>query len=428
LKRYYRLNLAGEKKLFKDYLDDYYGICIGAHIFAHGENWITAFLEDLQKPFFIDPLTYLLNQSIEKIMKKNQIRKSFTKLLKNYSEDIQTYFLRDERSLEIKDFIDNQQINQIFIDDFVKSTLDFQRKIGEHDTPSEESVNDFLREFSPDTKKKILKPEFLVTPYFYFSSLTDKWYIVSKELAKSAISQKQKNEQIYGIICMSSSLLKNPKALVQIINDFNFIDGFIIWISNFNEYISDIKQLYNFIIFIKLLSKLDKPIINLYGGYFSIIVNKFGLEGAVSGICYSESKDAKAPPPKGGGAPLRYYIKNAKFKVVEANARRYYGSNPIEILCNCDICNGIKSELVHKKYTSLFLSEFFKNLSSTQTKEHFILNRSKEETELTGKSINECIQILEDLFEICQNTNCTVYKIPYLHIKSWIDALKKTIS
>ena len=423
MKRYYRLNTAADKSLFEDHKKSYYGICLGAHVFAYGENWITAFLEELKKPFFIDPMTYLFNQSRSKLMKKGQIKKSFEKLLKKfYRNGLYEIIINQNRHLVISDFIDDDnQFRENFLNDFVSCTLNFQREIAEHDTPSEESVNEFLREFLHEEIEKI-KPEFLVTPYFYINNLQSKWYKITKEISKIAIDLKEDNDEIYALLCISKSILNNQKSIKTMLEDFSEVDGIIFWISNFDEQHDDIRELANFINLIKIFSK--KQIINLYGGLFSIFSQKLGLNGVASGICYSESKGAEDKPPEGGGLRKRYYIPQSKSKAVEANARAYYEFNDIKSLCDCQICSEHIQNLENLTTNNKLLANFFSQISIKQTKDHFMLNRLREDNEIGQKSLDNCIKDITEWIQHCKKTNCSRFKINYEHLSNWLRVLK----
>ena len=74
------------------------------------------------------------------------------------------------------------------------------------------------------------------------------------------------------------------------------VQGFIIWVADFDETNESLGILKGLKDFVQALSSTGKKVINLYGGYYAILLRHFGLKGFSSGICTRDSGDPENFP------------------------------------------------------------------------------------------------------------------------------------
>jgi len=418
VKIYYRLNIAGEKNLLFNCKSRYHGVVVGAHILAFGRNWISTFLKELDKPFFIDPITYVFPFDLFHIRnKEGDLRKSYELLIERYGDVIQST-LGNDRSLSVDDLSDPDKI-----DNFSKSVIDFQRNVFVEETPSQKSISEYAELLGDEAMRETHYPEFLVSPCFYVENINDPWYELSLRVSKTSI--KYKNDlDLYAMICISNEMLQDNNMLSKIISDYEGFDGYILLISGFDEYKKGKETLEGFIQMVSKLSEYEKPIINLYGSYFSLLSSKFGLSAISSGIGMGESKDLMSKTT-GGRYTKRYYIPTSKSIATETDARSYYSENP-DLLCTCGICKKILKDI--PAGTTDIINPFFDNLDAKLSKKHFIENRYYESKTISESSTNALIDILSKHIQQCQDSKMEFFKINYKHLDTWKVVLEEILN
>lgn len=176
------------------------------------------------------------------------------------------------RQLIPKDFLD---ANSTLIQDFTKNIISFQKDIFKT-IPSQQSILEYTKILGKKTEAPA--PLFLTTPYFYFTSIDDPWYEISIKIAKQSIKLKGEHE-LYAVLCFSKELLRNEYYIEKIVKDYAGFDGYLIWISDFDEKVESEEYLSGLKTFVKKLSKSKKPIFTLYGEFFSLLLSKLGLTG-----------------------------------------------------------------------------------------------------------------------------------------------------
>lgn len=416
-KVFYRLGAAPEKELFKSHRDTYYGVTVSAHIAAYYIKSIRPFLQNLKKPFFVDPVTYHFARNLKHMSRKEgNLKKSFEKLLEHYGDTFREIVLNKKRTLETTDFVSGGSWNEEFIEELCENVLAFQKNIVKtEDTP----LTKLLDYAGKKSGEKIGELCFLVPPYFYASSIKDGWYEISKKIAKSSLKFKDEF-LLYPVICISKDMILDKKAYNTIKEDYKDFDGLILWISNFDGNKEDEKHLEAARDFISSLAELNKPIITLYGGYFFALMSKFGLSGYSSGICYGESKDVDFHAT-GGGFPQRYYVPFIRVKVPEADARSFYVGHP-QLLCGCPICSTARDSIGK---TSEIIDQFFDKIKSQKLVEkHFLACKYQELTGISKSSIEEISQKLINELKDQQTYNLSLYKnFNNSHMSKWSNVL-----
>ena len=91
MKLYYRLGVAADRELLQRYAHLLDGFVINAHIGAWSGGWLPVFLQQLEKPYYIDPYTSIYSHNIEGTLNPSGDPKaSFLKLADRLPRHIRT--------------------------------------------------------------------------------------------------------------------------------------------------------------------------------------------------------------------------------------------------------------------------------------------------------------------------------------------------
>ncbi|MGC1122899.1 MAG: hypothetical protein WBA22_17600 [Candidatus Methanofastidiosia archaeon] len=407
-KIYYRIGMAGEKKILShsSVRETFHGICFSANVACFGKTWVSQFINDLGKPFFIDPMTHAFQFPLNRISKENVLKKSFSQLLEVYGEPI-LEAVSSGHTVQPHDFDGNS------IATMVENTLELQRNIAKPVSSSQKTLLEF--EEWLDEKKQEIEPEFLVLPYFWFDSPETDWYDLNLKILEQS-RDHSKQLPIYAVICTTKNVYSQEEWISEILSDFRIAEGLLLWISDFDEYRMDSPSLVSFLNFARRLSEENK-IVMMYGSFFSMIASKFGLAGISPGIGISESKNVE-DQPTGGVFSKKYYVPQAKIMVNDADARAFYADHP-RTLCTCEICQGNKIVNVGD------IHEFFDELSPMDAKRHYCLCKDSELKEIEFTDIKGIETMLLSNIEFCRERIGDLHNIPFGHLARWLTTLQE---
>jgi len=374
------------------------GLAVNAHLLAHNAKAFLALALETAKPFFILPdIHFFQFYSVEQFdNQKGGIRISWEKLRANYPE-IVTNILDARRSLVVADFA-----SQVSIGEFARKILDYQRSALAAPYQS-------LRRLLP-IDSSVPRASFLVAPYFHFGSTNDPWYRLAIEMCSAAVAAKG-TDGVYGVILCSSGCL-NLQDVATISRDFSGInlDGFLIWVDDFDEHIEQEDHLTAFVELVRRLSLTGRPVMNLYGTHFSVLLKHFGLDGLGSGICVRDSMPAQPPPPMGGpaGGPFpRYYVPKVYRKFAQEEARRLTQLVP-SLACDCEICS--TTQILNLP------SQSFTDRASVRRlmRRHFLRIRSREVNSVNSGTVTQSLSELSNDAQLVAGTPTTVYDLLFL--------------
>ncbi|MFX0172054.1 MAG: hypothetical protein ACFE9L_09045 [Candidatus Hodarchaeota archaeon] len=406
---YYRIGVPAERTLFENQRDLFNGFVIKANLTTLYRDWTTSFIRKLKKPYFIDPVTYLFSLGLEFIsQRRGKIKKSYTKLLDYYSNEVKEILIQEGRELFPSDFLDNTEWKEDMISNFVQNVINLQKQVGRFQ--QQQTLIEILEIIGEDTNAEIPTLEFLIPPYFYFESSDDPWYRINLKLAEVATTYKE-NHDLFPLLCISKSILFEPESIERLIQDYRSFDGIVLWVSDFNELEEDRRHLGAYSEFLQRFS--IKPTIVLYGGYFTSLLSKQYLTGYVRNIGYGEHRSVYAPP-SGGPVPQRnFYLRSTHTKVSETKIRTLYSMFP-EIRCQCGLCSSVGIQDP---------DEFFSTMSMNDYKAHFMFVHSIEH----ALSFEDQLARLNEELENCNNFNLADLNIKYQHLIRWKEVIENNI-
>ena len=424
-----RYGTAAEQKYMKKYEHTYEGIALNASMLAHISKAISTFFHNhlTTKPFFIDPMTHAFQHDLNAILNSNgEIKSSIKKLIGFYGEPI-SIVAEKHRPIRSEDFSDEN------LEEFIKKVLDFQL------SHIKKSLDDEFREYI-EYIGVVKEPEFLIAPYFYMTEDNyENWLTLNKKIIQRAYEQKAifGNPYVYAQLVIDKHLLTDTDKHKEIIKNYSLADGLLYWVDGFDESTAKLDELTavkNFVSDYKSVNPL-KPIISLYGGYFSELLLNFGLDGVVHGLEYGESRDVV---PVGGGIPLsKFYLPSLKQRIAantmlsilrirEINSLKKFHKE----ICDCEVCreiikddniiegfnNFIKGKpkrIVYKKSGNVREIEYPERESKERCLFHYLEVKNREFTDIKNKSKQELVDELHQSYDTYKNI-FSEHQISYL--------------
>lgn len=410
-----RYGLPRTKDLLKDINRLYDGLVIPANILLYQYKSTPAIIYHINKPYFIDPMSYLFahpfNRFKKRIEKGETFKPSFDKLLKGYGMDTTELLTLDAPLTDI--LSNSDELLKIFVDNCIYFQLNQVKTV-----ISEAS------EFIEVENLEKLDPIFLVPPYFLYKA-NDK---VSELNLKILEYCKQKTEEwgnpsIFPMVFIDQETLtdKYISDLSAQLNNLGF-DGYCIWIQNFDERIVQKNQISSVIKLVKALSQDGaKQIVSLFGGFFSLLLNKFGLNAVCHGLLYSEHKSINSSTDQTSGpAPVRYYISGVhQFLTLEKALPVLRKRN--DLICDCPICQRV----IQGNPENVFNFNKEENLAIM----HFLYRRYEEKQMASKQDLDGVISYLEFLYAINEDLNQITDKDKSImsvdSLKNWKNAISE---
>lgn len=401
---WYRFNVFAEKQFFenKDLVD---GMIIPAHVIAYYEMSFPEFIKSTNLPFIIDPVSYVWDIGGRFITNENgELKKSYSKLVEKLDCKI--------GNLLGKYKLGNVAFQETDFHEFIECVLNFQLLNFCSKKPQRLNSIQRLKERirliegqESVIEPKTAEPYALIPPYFYFSRVGEEGYDRTLHAAKYAKSSKFANRRIFPCLCMNRSVLEQPQMLNKILDDFKDFTGIVFWIDSFDENSATLLELENLTKFVNALHLQGKEVINLYGGYFSLLLHYAGMSKMSCGICYSSQRNVFSEIG-GGGLPVRYYEPYLKQKIMPDVMLKLYSERPELFSCDCPICQNYSSICQSPKTAvsekAIALKKFFVNEESCKNGDdkkekciidwessrlHFLNHRKKEQEIINNSTL-----------------------------------------
>jgi len=321
----------------------YDGVLINANMVAYAPGGIAAFLQEKRAggKYIIDPLTHAFQHDPALISDgEGKVKSSLRQLADHYGGSIAE--IAGKRPLRPKD------LNDAALDALVKSCLAYQREhLREHMTES--NAAKYLGDGATQP------PYALVAPYFYIteSTLTE-WLAVCAEAIRHARSAAQDGEKVFGSVVVSQGIVTDPDDRARVIEAFtgSEADGFLLSVDNLDEISAGKMELKGLVALAAgLRSGGQREVINVHGGYFSILAAGSAGGNAMSGVAHGpEFGEFRSVVPVGGGIPIaRYYVPGLHARIRYRDALRMFNqkgwlSSADEFhssVCGCPECRRV---------------------------------------------------------------------------------------
>lgn len=372
-----KLGSLGEKDILRIARQAYDGILVTPSVIESFGSSVPSFIRGLGKPFVIDPMTYTFLQPIKYVMasKDSKIKRSFIEISVKYGSIVQREI--GKRPINWQD-LQNASGN---VEELTKNVINYQLQRLKRPP----SFADYYHDF--ELLLPQVEPEVLIPPYFYFKDTQDPWYAVSLRFVREVSDVKQQGWKIFPVILVPPKLLEKQHEIEIIVRDYTSDnhDGFFIWVNDFKEEDASLKQLEGLVKLVAALSSFRKPVIKLYGGYFSALLWHVGLTGFSFGLGYGSSKNIFAYGRAGGVPNPRYYVPELhrflSLPKAEDLLRRYPN-----LMCDCPTCKAVIGSN---------LANFSGMWDANRAAEHFLNARLRELNDLSQRGIGSSLACLE---------------------------------
>jgi len=420
-----RYGLSRKKNLLRDTRDWYDGLVIPANLLLYQYRGTPAVIYYCRQPFFIDPMSYLFAYPFEDFKKRitkgeSKFKPSYVKLIEGYGEDPE--ILHNQNYYTLVQYLLNSKKE---LGTFINNCMNFQFN----------NVNDTInnsKEFLQEDESLDFRPEFLIPPYFLFSS-NGHYNELNFSVLDYCWGNKTswENIDIFPMLLMQKESL-NEEFIKELKNRFGNYDfpGYCLWVENFDERLVTVDQITNLMNLIEVFSEgKSKQIVLLFGGFFSMLLFKYGLNCISHGIAYSEMKSMHAAVRQmGGGVPIRYYIPELHQFLTIKNSLQILRIRK-DLLCNCPICQ----RLVQSDPENITRFEDEEELAEL----HFLYNRRKEKSTISRLNGKDIIKYLDYIYNL--NSDISTITKPYKisdgfqdrpiinpeYVKNWQLAFKK---
>jgi len=306
---------ADQEYLAGEFLDAYDGTVINGNMVAHIPAALGQFLTDRTtheggtKPFIIDPLTHAFQHDPSKVKVKRErdgkeeevTKSSILKMSEAFGEPVQSCV--GDKAVLPGDFKDEGRNRE-----FCERVMDFQLNTLESEAQKQKSWK-YLQYLGVAH----MKPDLVIAPYFWMTAGTvddwlpkNKWFIeCAREFAGTVPLCAQ--------VVVTRDVLTDEAERDSLAQTYGTseCDGILLWVDQFSEHEVSTTHLRGFGELVKKLTReFEKPVINLYGGYFSILLCHLQDLGILQGVCHGlEYGEHRSVVPVGGGLPMaRFYL------------------------------------------------------------------------------------------------------------------------
>jgi hypothetical protein len=132
----------------------------------------------------------------------------------------------------------------------------------------------------------------------------DEWWDVSNRLYAFTVAAAEQSPVDLGVFRVVAA--KSTTALAELLTKVEERSVFI-WVDNLSELDSSCGELIRYGSAIRSANDRGLGTWALYGGYFSVVIGRFGLVGSSHGIGYGEYRQWKELPSS-GPPPARFYL------------------------------------------------------------------------------------------------------------------------
>lgn len=296
--RHYLTYQHNVQRFFREHADKYSGVMIPLSIATAFPSGTYGFIRALchrykDKYYAIDPRDALFQHN----WNRENVREPHRKMVAALGGPFEEYGL--ERALDPADFDDDATIVEV-----TNKCLDYQRLFRTR-KEDEKKLNKYKKLLGLSTLGNLREPQFMIPPYFQFKSMSDEWYDISNRCTEAAV-ELESTIPIHPVVHFNDwENVGNWKTCHETFRKLR-IPSFWYYPNEFKEHEASKSELITFRDSVKSASGRGLNPYMLFGGYFSIMMQKYGLGGFGNGIGYGEWRNSGYH--KGGMATTRVYI------------------------------------------------------------------------------------------------------------------------
>jgi hypothetical protein len=323
----------------------YQGVVINANMAAHAPAGLAAFL--LEKTagmrYLVDPLTHAFQHDPEVICGDDGEPKPAIKSLAEFYGDPIAKFV-GKRPVHPKHFENDDVLRE-----FTTNCVKFQR----------DHLKGYMQ--ANDAAKYLedgdcAPPYAVVSPYFYLTETTyEEWLPVMMRAAQFAREVVDADMKVFSSVVVSQGVLVSDEARKEVAKVFASapLDGYVLWADNLDEQSASRLELAGLLDLAgKLRNGGRREVINLHGGYFSVLAaGTLGGGRYFTGVTHGpEFGEFRGVVPVGGGIPIaRYYVPRMHARMRYRDAQRIFNAlgwlsdaaTFHDKVCKCDECRAV---------------------------------------------------------------------------------------
>lgn len=417
-----------EKDFFLgQFKDGYYdAVIMNGNIVAHSPRSTSTFALKLKKHFIVDPLTHAFQHDIKYLKNDSgKIKQSLIALSRTFGSPVKEYLEKDKP-------IDAKVFSEENTPDFVRKVLEFQLKALSRvveEGPLADYVSYAIKDENNELSKECITPSLLIAPYLHIEDTPD-LEINQKFIDASLkfIAQKKISKELAAQLVISADTFSSATKRDKVLSIYKKISvkKIFLWIDSFKEEEASAGELKELRSFVESLSRGGKEVINLYGGYFSILLTK--LDNGLAGVCHGmEYGESRGVVPIGGGVPrAMYYFYPLHKRLRRVDAARIFTGNQwdekegsrnpefAKLVCGCEYCEDIPTMFEETE------SGYSTGDAKRQSLGHYLENKKREYEETARLSLPELLNLLEDAY---QRFKKTAFEDDIKHLNRWKEAL-----
>jgi len=346
---------ADQRYLTGEFLGTYDAAAINGNMVAHIPAALAQFLGDRAtqaqvKPFIIDPLTHAFQHDPSKICTtveteegaETQPKASIRKMSDAFGEPVAS---RAGTEAVLPSDFNDPGLRDAFCQRVVSFQLDTI-----NNQAQEKKFMKYLRHIGIDG----MVPDVVIAPYFWMTPATvGEWQPINRAFIESA-AKHARGASVWAQLVITQDLLLSKERRDALAKEYgsSTCQGVLIWVDQFSEHDASYEHLSAFAQFAQALSKTyTKRVINLYGGYFSILLCQLPEVGVLQGVCHGlEYGEDRSVVPVGGGLPMsKFYLpayhRRLRFGDAVRAIQKLGGFDSVdryhEIICDCVTCREV---------------------------------------------------------------------------------------
>jgi len=408
-----RMGSHSEKEYLKKTIKFFDGLILGANLVEATPGATASLLikfggRKLAIPFYVDPMTYAFGSYVDQgrlrtdldwiksdqKSKKGTVRRfkrSYNKLADEFGGPVADAVAHGA-AIKPSDLEDKARASR-----FCKSIVDYQTSRLARVFREDPEYEDFAADLPTPTA--------VFAPYFYIEpSNHDAWTRINLHLA-TLTTAMDPGLPVHAVILADVEFLRKPEFLNGLAKNLprTGVTGVWLWFSNLVEHTAETLVLDSFRSLISNISDSGLKVFNMHGGYFSLVLSKYGLAGTSHGVGYGEQKDVM--PVIGQSTPtVRYHLPGIHKRVGVPDIQRCFEPLGIETpadfhehVCDCVICKGVVNESIDD-FEAFGDMRFSTPTSRRQAQTpaaakrcrfHFLMSRLRERDEVSKVKLSE---------------------------------------
>lgn len=380
-----RYGISRKKPLLRDVKDAYDGLVLPGNVLLYQYKATPTVVLACEKPFFVDPMTYLFGEPFEafrrRVEKGPKFKPSFERLVQGHGIDPSSLVALNHRSLTKRLLTDSAALSRLVEDCLAFQWNQVWRTLSEASdlmTPEQQSKLDVAR----------FRPTIVVPPYFLYepNSAGEK---LNFEILQLVSERTDEVGPIAPMILVRPEHLGTEflETVVAKVRQYGF-PCTCIWLEAFDERDVSSAEIAGAVDLVRALHSGGRDVVMLYGGFFSLALHRFGVRCVCEGLGYGQARTLGASASQSSGpAPVRYYSFELHRFLTLPDALQILRELP-QLICECPVCRRV----VRGSAERITLFEHEEELAEI----HFLWNRRRER-ELIASSTQAELRLHLDL-------------------------------